>query len=267
MLGWPGKKTRRRKLLRRPVEAEWTPFLLRNVAQFAQLYTEQRSRLLDHARLFVAEKRFEAALGYQITQEMRVTIAAQACLLLLAEDPIRTRYFPRIRSIIVYPNTYSAPVKSTGPAGVVTEGRNWRAGEAWHGVGSGVDGYIVLSWADVRRGGANAHDGRNVVLHEFAHALDGEFGSVEGAPMLKDKAEYRAWAQVFQREFDVLRAAAAHGEPTLLNKYGAQSPAEFFAVATEAYFEQPRQMKQMHPELFGQLKRYYGWDPGGGGLG
>ncbi len=267
MLGWFGRRSRRRKLLRAPVEGDWNRFLLVNVPQFAQLHVDQRDRLLDHTRLFMAEKRFEAALGYQITDEMCVTIAAQACLLLLADDPITARYFPRIRSIIVYPETYAAPVKATGPAGIVTEGRSFRAGEAWHGVGSGVDGYIILSWADVKRGAADPSDGRNVVLHEFAHALDGESGSVEGAPALKDKAEYRAWSRVFQREFAELRAAALHGQPTLLNTYGAQSPAEFFAVATEAYFEQPWHMKQMHPELFGQLKRFYGWDPGGGGLG
>lgn len=267
MMGWLGRKARRRKLLRGPISPAWAELLFRNVAQFSQLYPEQRIRLIDHMRLFLAEKRFEAAVGHELTEEMRVTIAAQACLLLLADEPITTRYFPRIRSIIVYPDTYAAPVKHTGPAGVVTEGRSFRQGEAWHGIGSGVDGYIILSWADVKRGGQNPHDGRNVVLHEFAHALDGEFGPVEGAPRLHDRAEYGAWSRVFQREFYALRAAAMQGMPTLLNTYGAQSPAEFFAVATEAYFEQPWQMKQMHPELFGQLRRFYGWDPSGGGLG
>jgi hypothetical protein len=119
----------------------------------------------------------------------------------------------------------------------------------------------VLAWDDVEAGAADPDDGRNLVLHEFAHQLDFEDGSTDGTPPLESSAQARAWAEVFGNALEALRRAADAGEPTLLDPYGAQDPAEFFAVATETFFERGRELSGRHPKLYEELKRYYRQDP------
>ena len=261
-----GLRTRsRRRLLEKPFPTEWEAIIERNIDRYPALPIRQQRRLLDLTRIFLAEKSFEG-VGIELTDEVRVTIAAHAVTLLLNRytDP-KDAVFSGVRSVIVYPNRYRAAVSTIGPGGVVTEGNQIRLGEAWHGPGTG--GTIVLSWEDVpradrsgvsfegRRRSAHAH---NVVLHEFAHALDAENGDVNGAPKLDRPGAYAAWSNIMSREFVGLRRAAALGLPTLLSAYGATNPAEFFAVATETYFDRPVEMRQHHPDLYSQLEGYYG---------
>jgi hypothetical protein len=167
-----------------------------------------------------------------------------------------SRVFPALHTILLYPGAFAAPRKEIGPGGVVTDGQQHMLGESWG------DGRVVLSWDDVRRGAGDWTDGQNVVLHEFAHQLDSESGSTNGAPYLGSQESYRSWSEVLSRDFANLRHEAWYGsQDSVLDHYGATSPAEFFAVATETFFEKPWQMAERHALLFGELLKYYRVDP------
>jgi Mlc titration factor MtfA (ptsG expression regulator) len=246
------KQRRRERLRSEPFPPEWEAILRRNVPCYARLIEADRRELQGHIKVFLAEKHFEGCGDLELTDEIRVTIAAQACLLLLHRE---TDYYPRLITILVYPHAYVA--KSVEPigGGVVLEGETCRLGEAWTG------GVVVLSWDDVRAGAGDIHDGHNVVLHEFAHQLDQEDGAADGAPILDRRSMYVAWARVLGSEYEQLRRDAERGRQSVLDDYGATNPAEFFAVATECFFEKPNQMKKKHPELYEELKEYYRQDP------
>jgi Mlc titration factor MtfA (ptsG expression regulator) len=245
------KRRRRRRLLAAPFPAVWLAHLRRNVAAYEILTEAEQARLRDDLRVFIAEKSWEGCGGLTVTDEIRVAIAAQACLLLLG---VEHDYFERVRTILVYPTAYRSPDGEVGPDGVVREGIG-RLGEAWH------RGPVVLAWDEVRAGGQNHRDGRNVVLHEFAHQLDFLDGLIDGTPPLRDAEQYREWQRVMTAEFDRLRADVERGRATLLDAYGATNPGEFFAVATECFFEKPRQLQEQHPEVYEVLRGYYCQDP------
>lgn len=231
-----------------------------------RLGSEARRRLRELTRIFIAEKNFEGCAGLTITDEVRVSIAAQACLLLVGRPSARAEaagddVYPGLSSVLVYPRVYSVNGRSLGPMGLVTEGRGMRSGESWsHSTGWGgqVVGPVVLAWDEVLRGTAAPGDGHNVVFHEFAHQLDAQSGGMDGAPALDSAEQYRAWSRVMNAEFETLRRELSAGAPTFLNPYGAVSPAEFFAVATESYFEREAELRAMHPALHEQLAQYYG---------
>jgi len=245
---------RRRERLRvQPFPSVWRAILERNLAFFRRLSEADRDELLGHVQVFLAEKHFEGAGGLELTDEMRVTIAAQACLLLLHR---KTDYYPELTSIIVYPTGYTAnEVRHIG-GGVWEEGPEDRLGHTASQLGA-----LVLAWDAARRGAADPSDGQNVVLHEFAHQLDFENRNADGTPALDTHAEYLAWARVMSAEFDALRRAEATGDATVLDAYGARNPTEFFAVATEAFFERPRALKERHPGLYHELQKFYRQDP------
>lgn len=245
------RRRRRERLRATPLPDAWRAIVERNVALYRRLPEADRRELLGHVQVFLAEKHFEGCGGLELTDEIRVTIAAQACVLLLHRE---TDYYPECASILVYPHAYVAPVQEqTG--WVVHEGTSARLGESW------VRGVVVLSWDDVLAGAADVHDGHNVVLHEFAHQLDQEDGSGDGAPPLPRRSMYVAWARVLSGEYEALRADAAAGRPSVLDHYGATNPAEFFAVASECFFEKPQQMRAKHPELYDELREFYAQDP------
>jgi len=225
---------------------------------YATLCPAERAELEGHIQVFLHEKFFEGCNGLKVTDEMRVLIAAQACVLLLGRE---TEYFPMMRTVLVYPAAFVGRGKSTGPAGMVTESQGWRLGESWHYPGN--TGPVILSWRDVHLGMSDPVDGHNVVYHEFAHQLDAESGSVEGAPMLEEGGA--EWARVMSREFRQFNEDLAHGRPTVLDPYGAQSPAEFFAVATEAFFERPVDLRDRHAGVYRQLAAYFKRDPAASG--
>jgi Mlc titration factor MtfA (ptsG expression regulator) len=218
----------------------------------ARLPESDRVELRRRIRIFLAEKHFEGAGGLVMTDEIRVTVAAQACLLLLhrSEDD-----YPRLLSIIVYPAAYVASTRERSGYGTITENEQVRLGEAWN------VGAVVLSWDDVRYGAADYHDGHNVVLHEFAHQLDMENNAADGAPALPRRSMYVTWARVLSHEYRQLQDEVTRHHRTLMDAYGARSPAEFFAVATETFFEKPVELRAKHAELYGQLRQFYGQDP------
>ena len=223
-----------------------------NVALYRRLPEEDRRELQGHIQVFLAEKRFEGCGGLAITDEVRLTIAAQACLLLLHRE---TDYYPGLYSIMVYPSAYLAPaVKEAGP-GLVMEGEEDRLGEAWR------KGPLVLSWEDVLADAAGSRDGSNVVLHEFAHELDNEDGAMNGAPLLERGDLYAEWSRVLGAAYEQLKRDAESGREGILDEYGATDPAEFFAVATECFFERPIDLRQEQPDLYEKLKQFYRQDP------
>jgi len=224
------------------------------VPAFARLTPDDQQELLGHVRVLLEEKHFEGAAGLLMRDEIRLTIAAQAAMLLLHRE---TDYFPRLTSIIVYPTGYVAN-DARAEGGIWTEGDDHLLGHTQRDLRA-----MVLAWDEAKAGAADPDDGHNLVLHEFAHQLDFEDGSTDGTPVLDSGAEVRAWARVFEEELETLRRAADAGEPTLLDPYGAEDPAEFFAVATEAFFERAAELRRQHPLLYDELRRFYRQDPAG----
>ena len=225
---------------------------LRDVRYHVLLDTEERTRFENDLRVLVVEKTWIECAGMRITDEVKVVIAAQAALLLLNLDH---DYYRATDSIFVYPTTFMVPRTERRPGGIVHEGASATLGLASY------KGPVVLAWDSASTGGKNAEDGRNVVLHEFAHKLDMLDSFANGTPPLESREQYAAWSKIMTEEYETLVDRARRGKSTLLNKYGATNPAEFFAVSTEYFFEQPRQMRKRHGELYGLLVSYYRQDP------
>ncbi|HEY5219024.1 MAG TPA: M90 family metallopeptidase [Gemmatimonadaceae bacterium] len=251
MIRWLMRR-HRDEIRQRPFPADWRAVIERNVPYVALLPQADRDELDGHVQVFLAEKQFEGCGGLEITDEIRVTIAAQACILLLHRE---TDDFAKLVSILVYPSAYVAPGGRYLGGGIESDDLQVRLGESW------VSGVVVLVWDSVLTGAGDIHDGHNVVLHEFAHQLDQETGASDGAPILPQRSMYVAWARVLGHDFDQLVRDTEHHHRTLIDAYGATNPAEFFAVATETFFEKPRQLKSKLPELYDQLKEFYQQDP------
>jgi Mlc titration factor MtfA (ptsG expression regulator) len=251
MFAWL-KRRRRLAIRRRSWPAEWRAIIEKNVPYVARLPAVEREELVGHVQVFLAEKHFEGCGGLRITDEIRITIAAQACVLLLHRQD---DYYPNLLSILVYPTTYLVTGSRHTADGFVADGAEARLGESWR------RDVVVLAWDSVLFGAADIHDGHNVVLHEFAHQLDQEDGTGDGAPVLPRRSMYVAWARVLGREFDQLVHDAERNHRSLIDRYGATNPAEFFAVATETFFEKPRQLRAKHQDLYQQLQLFYRQDP------
>ncbi len=243
---------RRARQRSQPFPAEWRRILQQRVPYVATLPADLQLQLKQHIQVFLAEKPFLACAGLVLTQEMRVVIAAQACLLLLNRAD---SYFPNLRQILLYPGPFIVNRVRADGTGVLQDLRQALSGESWS------QGQVILSWEDVLEGAADPADGRNVVVHEFAHQLDQETGHANGAPLLRSRAWRKEWSRVLAQEFALLHQRTQAGEATLLGHYGATSPAEFFAVASEVFFELPQRMADEHPELYRQLARLYCVDP------
>ena len=243
---------RRKRLKNQPFPAAWLSILEQHISLYRRLPSRDREELRGNVQVFIAEKNFEGRGGLEMTDAIRVTVAAQASLLLLHR---RTDYYPGLSSIVVYPGEYLAPYLETDEWGIVTEGTDRRSGE------SCGEGTLVLSWEDVLAEGLDVHEGYNVVLHEFAHQLDADEGITSGTPLLGRRSGTDSGEDILQRECERLREDAELGRPTVLDPYGAENPAELFAVATESFFETPYPLKKRHPELYAELVRYYRQDP------
>jgi MtfA peptidase len=222
------------------------------VRVFDTLPTADQEELFGHVQVFLAEKRFEGCAGLTMTDEIRVTIAAQACLLLLHRE---TDYYPSVVSILVYPHT----ILATEPRQigyVVSEEPTAVLGQTGRRLG-----VVLLAWDATQHGVIDPHDGDNVVVHEFAHQLDYEDGVTDGTPALPSRAAVRTWARVLGADYKRLQADARAGRSSVLDDYGATNPAEFFAVATETFFERPRALRRHRPDLYAQLEAYFHQDP------
>jgi len=242
---------RRQRIARRPFSAAWRDIVRRRVPLARELPATQQLVLKKHIQVLLADVPFIGCAGLEVDDEVRVTIAAQAAFLLLG----RGGSFGNLREVLVYPGSFIVPRNDVHASGVVHEARDVLAGQSWQ------RGQVILAWDAVRDGAADPHDGANVVMHEFAHQLDQDTGAANGAPYVGRGALQQAWARVMNQEFDALRVRLARAEPSLIEPYAAASPAEFFAVTTELFFERPDALAAERPELYEQLKRCYRLDP------
>jgi len=241
----------RRRVLARPLPDSWRQLLEQHLPLYPWLLMQEREQLGRLVRLFLDQKQFHGCAGLEVTDEMRVVIAAQACLLLLNR---RTDVYARLQHILVYPGAFVHRGERHNADGTVSEVAEEHLGESWHA------GKVILSWQDIVEDLASPDDGHNVVLHEFAHQLDGDSGSENGTPPLRhnDSAQ---WVAVMTREYEALGHSAQRHQKSFLDPYGATAPAEFFAVLTETFFELPFELEHFHPDLFEQLLRFYQTDP------
>jgi Mlc titration factor MtfA (ptsG expression regulator) len=248
------RKLSRRDLFETPFPEEYKKLVARNVPLYEKLSAEERQKLEGLIRILLAEKNFVGAGGLELTEEMCLAIAARACLLVLRRVSLDDPLYPELGSVVVYPSGYQAPVQRR-EGYVVHELKEHRLGESWQ------HGTLVLSWKAAKQGAAMPHDGHDVVIHEFAHQLDGEQGMMNGTPELDGGDSYARWAEIFSEEFHALREDLSEHRRTEIDAYGATNPAEFFAVVTEQFFERPAPMKKHHAELYRELVGYYRLDP------
>lgn len=232
-----------------PPQESWLSILNQNFPMVQQLTDEQRTQLFGYMQVFLDRVNFEGCGGQEISEEIRVTIAAQACLLLIGREQ---KVYPKLKTILVYPHTYKSGAKGMFGG---DNGEGVRLGESW---GCGV---VVLSWNSVLGGARNLEDGHNVTMHEFAHQLDQADGAADGAPILDGRSAYVSWARVLSADYAKLCKTTNRGERDIIDRYGATNPAEFFAVATETFFEKPKQLQDKHPELYEELRHYYKVNP------
>ncbi len=244
------RRARISALMRAPFPEEWRIILTQNLPPYAKLPEPLRKRLEGSIHVFLDDKHIEGCGGQEITDEIRVTIAAQACLLLLGRD---SRCYPKLKSVLVYPHTYVAGGK--GVFGSQDDPPSVRLGESWQ------SGAVVLSWNSVKGGAVKFYDGHHVPMHEFAHQLDQEDGASDGTPILGSLSAYASWAHCLTNEYrSFLKRVGAH-KKTVIDEYGATNAAEFFATASETFFERPQRLQKKRPDLFAELKHYYNVDP------
>jgi Mlc titration factor MtfA (ptsG expression regulator) len=240
------KDAARQALMETPLPLRWRKILEEDVRLYNRVPEELREKLDGMIQVFLAEKRFEGCGGQEITDEVRVTVAGLACILLLGHH---RGVYPKLETILVYPGAYVGRDKKRLEGGTVVEG-DVRAGESW------TRGPVVLAWEDAWAEARGEDRGHNVILHEFAHQLDQEDGFADGQP--PDADEDAEWQEVLAEEFE---DAEESYEEEPLDEYGQESMAEAFAVATEAFFETAKQLERKHPRLYEKLRKYYGLDP------
>ena len=239
------------KLPNDPFPEEWRGILKSSWPIYRKLPDDLRGELEQLTLFFLNRIDFRGVDGLEITDKIRVLTAAQACLLLLNQGIFFTK---KLRSVVIHPKAYSTSSHDS-IAGETTEGRIAVQGQSWE------NGCVVLSWDNTRTGAANAKDGHNLVLHEFAHQLDQADGLADGAPALGSREQYKRWQKICSRVFADLQQQVDRGHKTVIDDYGATNAAEFFSVSTETFFEKPRQLNKKRPELYDLLREYYRVDP------
>lgn len=260
--GWTGtemfewfSKQRRLKIMEEPFPSEWEDIIRRNMAHYSMLGDDDQKRLRGLIQIFMTEKSWEGCGGLKLTDEIRVTISAQACLLILN---IPHNYFENVETILVYPSEMMLPQHKPGFFETVLEPLEPArpiSGQAFR------QGPVILAWDTALYQGRQSKAGFNLVYHEFAHKLDMQDGAADGTPRLRDREEYRDWVKTCSREYLRLLHDVEKGKRTFLDEYGATDEAEFFAVATEQFFCLPGQMIKSAPELYRVLKAFYRQDP------
>lgn len=244
MLSFLDRWRERRILKRQPIaEADWRATLARSAA-IQRLNASDQARLRVLATLFLHDKSLEPVQGLEMDSGMRTWLAAQACLPVLK---LGLHWYGEWRSIVVYPDIFVPERQRVDEAGVVHRHRTPLHGEAWE------QGPVILAWESV----AHAGEQHNVVVHEMAHKLDMLNGPANGFPPLHARMDRRAWVRVLGSAYRQLEQRVREGYPPPLDPYGLESPGEFFAVASETFFEAPRRLRNFAPELYQQLSLFY----------
>lgn len=251
--------TRPLALPKEPVPHGWAEIVRERFPLARNLAAADFERLLKLVQLFLRTKHVEGAGGLEVTDEIRVTIAAQACFLVLWLD---VGLYPALKTVIVYPSTVVPryPGERRRYGRTQDEKGTPILGQSW------AQGVVILAWDNARRGALDPRDGKNLVFHEFAHQLDQEVGGADGVPVGLPLSALKPWAEVIERRFRQLAHAERIGRRSVLDTYGATNHAEFFAVATEAFFEKPHALLSRKPDLYALLVDLYRVDPAGGGL-
>lgn len=244
------RRRRRGVLLASALSDERRAMVERAVPLVRSLPPDLRRRLEGRINLFLDQIKFVGCNGLDVTDEMRLSIAAQACLLVVNTDV----WYKNLYTILVYPDAFRSRQREQHGY-VVTERETARVGESW------ARGPVVLSWASVEEGAARAHDGHNVVFHEFAHQIDDLSGHTNGVPVLNRGQDFRDWEHAFVTAFDRHVRNVGHGRGTVFDPYGATSHEEFFAVSVETFFEKPAALKHEEPEVYAQLAGLFRLDP------
>lgn len=253
MIGWLGRLRQRIAPAPRIGEPEWTA-LMAGSELFARMAPDERTRLRQRAEAFLAHKRFSAAAGHELEPGQCLAIAALAGLPVLHLGP---GWLSGWRDVIVYPGEFRVRREHHDEAtGVVTELEDDLIGEAWE------RGPLILSWADVATDLAHPFDGFNVVVHEIAHKLDLLDGAMNGTPRLPKGLSRGDWIAAMQPAYDALVRAVERGRTTLIDPYASESVEEFFAVASELHFSDPRTLQRAAPAVAAVLARFYGPGPG-----
>lgn len=249
-MGWFTRWRRSRVLRKRTIDDRCWKRAVSRYEFIQSLDADERARLRDWVVLFLAEKSLHGAGGLALREEMRIAIAAQACILILNLD---LDYYRGWEEVIVYPDEFVAEYEHVDEAGVVHVIREPMSGESW------LQGPVILSWADMQEGVRGG--GYNVVIHEFAHKLDMVNGDANGFPPLHPDMNPKAWSTAFHAAYEMHCAAVDRNEETVLDPYAAENPSEFFAVASEAFFETPGRVKTHYPAVYDQLVGFYRQDP------
>jgi hypothetical protein len=236
-----------------PVSPTWPTLIHKQVPIVARLSQSDQDRLFHIMQLFFREVPIEGCRGMELTEEMCLTIGAQACLLLLRMPYPR---YTGVRRVLVYPSSFIPPSETLHPSGELVHPDEPLDGEAWQG------GVVVLGWDAVQRATGVVNHGENVVFHEFAHMLDAEDGHLDGVPVFDSRSAYRAWTALLSQKFAEHSERVERGDATILDPYGSENRAEFFAVATEAYFTRPTALRKEQPALYELLLDFYKIDPG-----
>lgn len=250
---WSKRQTRK-NLLATPLTDRQRAIVQQEVPLIRRLPAEYRGPLEGKINLFLNQVQFVGRGGLEVSEEMELSIAAQACLLVVNID----QWYKNLRTILIYPGAFKSHQKERSGY-VVTERETVRTGESW------LRGPVVLSWADSEQGVLDDRDGHNVVLHEFAHQIDNLSGHTDGAPLMNKGQSFAEWARVFIEAYERHVRAVERGHHTVIDPYGAEGHQEFFAVSVEVFFEKPQALKQAEPEVYAQLVELFRLDPAGWG--
>ncbi|GMU94183.1 MAG: hypothetical protein AMXMBFR4_32410 [Candidatus Hydrogenedentota bacterium] len=246
------KRRRRARIREQPFPDEWESILQRNVPYYNWLPPDLQSEMRGLVQIFIDEKNIEGCGGLELTDEIRVTVAAHACTLLLRREH---DCYPNVRSVLVYPDEFVVPGDVPIDENEFLDEDDARIGESWE------FGVVIVAWKPLLRAIRRPHEGMNVVLHEFAHQLDIEDGVTDGVPFFDDDDANKEWADVMSGAYEQLWRDIERNRDTFIDEYGATNPAEFFAVLTETFFERPHTLQRRHPELYEVLQNYYRQDP------
>ena len=244
------RRQARRNLLATPISERARAIVLDQVPLVGRLPAALREKLEGRINLFLDQIEFYGCDGLEVTEEMRLSIAAQACLLVVNNGA----WYTHLRTVLIYPGAFKS-MQRKQDGYIVTERETVRLGESW------ARGPVILSWAHSEQGAADATDGHNVVLHEFAHQLDGLSGYTDGAPVLGKGHSLAEWERVFVAAFERHVWNVENGRGAVIDAYGAQGQEEYFAVAIEAFFEKPLELKRAEPEVYAELAKLFRLEP------
>jgi len=246
------KQQRRRQWFQTPFPPEWTTILEQDVALYRVLPPDLQRELQGHIQVFLQEKEFEGCAGFEVTLQVKLVLAALACLLLLNKPQ---EYYPTLRSVLIYPGAFLVNGRWRENSGVYEDGMDVHLGESWQ------HGAVALAWDQVLHDSRRPRSRQNVVIHEFAHQIDQHKGFSEGAAVFASADQAERFARAVRREFEHLRHEVDDGIDDVIDEYGVVSPMEFFAVATEAFFTMPEELRRFHAELYNCLVNFYRLDP------